>query len=208
MNSLSRTRPVLRHSTRSASRYFSAAPAPQSNSQRSRLEALHRRLPRFLHPYTTPLLKAPIAHITSFLILHEITAVVPLFGLVGVFHYGGWLPTLGNEGEANNAFDEGVNKFSRWLRKKGWVKNDIPTQQATDDGVGESAADLDPSSRQGVRLILEFATAYAITKALLPLRIVASLGATPWFARCVLGPIGRNVGRILEYLKRTPKRPI
>ncbi|KAI2294925.1 hypothetical protein LOZ06_006377, partial [Ophidiomyces ophidiicola] len=151
---------------------------------------------------------APIAHITSFLILHEITAVVPLFGLVGVFHYGGWLPTLGNQGEANNAFDEGVNKFSRWLRKKGWVKNDIPMQKATDDGVGESAADLDPNSRQGVRLILEFATAYAITKALLPLRIVASLGATPWFARCVLGPIGRNVPRILEYLRRTPKRPI
>jgi len=38
------------------------------------------------------------------------------------------------------------------------------------------------------------ATAWAVVKALLPLRIAMSLWATPWFARVVLGGVGRAVG--------------
>lgn len=49
---------------------------------------------------------------------------------------------------------------------------------------------------KGVRLILEFATAYAITKAMMPVRIVLSVWATPWFARAVLGPLGRGVRKV------------
>ena len=58
------------------------------------------------------------------------------------------------------------------------------------------------SADNGAQLILEFATAYAITKVLLPLRIVVSVWATPWFARIVIGPMGRGFGRIFGRLKK------
>lgn len=126
-----------------------------------------------------------MTHITSFLVLHEITAVVPLFGLVAAFHYGNWIPDWGSGG----AFDEGIQRFGRWLRKKGWVEEgDVSVAagpSASDDGEVKT-------ERKGTRLVLEFATAYAVTKALLPVRIAASVWATPWFARSVLGPLGRG----------------
>ena len=53
------------------------------------------------------------------------------------------------------------------------------------------------SDRKGVRLVLEFATAYAVTKALLPLRIAASVWATPWFARAILVPTGKGLKKLL-----------
>jgi hypothetical protein len=34
-----------------------------------------------------------------------------------------------------------------------------------------------------------FATAYAVTKALLPLRLIISVSATPWFARAAMIPV-------------------
>ena len=39
-----------------------------------------------------------------------------------------------------------------------------------------------------------FATAYAITKALLPLRLILSVASTPWFARVAIVP-GTNLIR-------------
>lgn len=42
----------------------------------------------------------------------------------------------------------------------------------------------------GSRILVEVATAYAITKVLLPARIVLSVWATPWFARVVLSRVG------------------
>lgn len=190
-------RASTRRPFRSTRRFFAAPPRPPPGSQsRGRFENLNKRLPRFLQRYTTPLLNAPVTQITSFLILHEITAVVPLFGLAGAFHYGEWIPSLNNQGDGNNAFDEGVKKFGRWLRKKGWVEGDI-TEETTVGSITQSSGPngSDANSQRGMRLVLEFATAYAITKALLPARIVLSVWATPWFARRVLGPVGRGLRR-------------
>ena len=56
--------------------------------------------------------------------------------------------------------------------------------------MGTAVADgRDGGSEGGVRLVIEFATAYAITKALLPLRLIGSVWATPWFAMVVVVPI-------------------
>ena len=41
----------------------------------------------------------------------------------------------------------------------------------------------------GVRIVVELATAYAITKAFLPLRLVLSVSLTPWFARWTVLPV-------------------
>lgn len=173
---------------RSPSRRTFSSPPPSSTTpkdSRSRLRSLNDRLPPFLRAYTTPLLGAPVTHITSFLILHEITAIVPLFGLVGAFHYGNWMPELASGG----ALDEGTQRFGRWLRKKGWVEDADVNVVAVDGSATEGDTKRE---RKGARLVLEFATAYALTKALLPLRIATSVWATPWFARSVLGPLGKG----------------
>lgn len=163
--------------------------APVPKDVRARLRQFNDRLPRFLRTFTTPLLGAPVTHVTSFLILHEMTAVLPLFGLVGAFHYGNWMPDLSSSSTTGegNAFDEGAARFGRWLKKKGWVEeSDVSAVKEHETTTGEQA---------GVRLVLEFATAYVITKALLPVRIAASVWATPWFARSILSPTTRIVKR-------------
>ncbi len=75
-------------------------------------------VPRFLSKYTTPLRNAPITHITSFLLLHELTAVAPLFALAGFFHYSRWMPPLVSEGKL---VSDGVEKFGNYFRRKGWL---------------------------------------------------------------------------------------
>jgi hypothetical protein len=163
---------------------------------RSRLRQFNDRLPRFLRVVTTPLLGAPMTHVTSFLILHEITAIVPIFGLVGAFHYGNRMPDLSSSSGEGNAFDEGAARFGRWLRKKGWVEeSDVSAVKEHDTTALEHRSG---QQQAGVRLVLEFATAYAITKALLPFRIVASVWATPWFARSILSPTTRMAKRLFS----------
>lgn len=49
-----------------------------------------------------------------------------------------------------------------------------------------------------------FATAYAITKALLPLRLIVSVSATPWFARVAMMPV---FGRVRNLFSRTKASP-
>jgi hypothetical protein len=43
-----------------------------------------------------------------------------------------------------------------------------------------------------------FATAYAVTKALLPLRLIFSVWATPWFARIAIVPMTNLIRRIFR----------
>ena len=133
-------------------RHFST---PSSATQaHPRLEKLNARLPRFLHRYTTPLLTAPITHISSFLLLHEITAVVPLFALAGFFHYSQWMPPFISEGKY---VADGVQMFGNWFRRRGWL-GEVPA-------VGEDGKE-GKAGRRGVwwnrgegsvRIVVEYA---------------------------------------------------
>ncbi|EME82298.1 uncharacterized protein MYCFIDRAFT_121393, partial [Pseudocercospora fijiensis CIRAD86] len=134
---------------------------------------IESRTPRFLRKYLTPLRNAPISHISAFLILHEITAIVPLFALTAAFHYTNWLPPFTEW----KWFSDGMTKFGSYLRKKRWIGDD--NGRGSWFGNGENAS----------RIVVEMATAYALTKALLPLRLVLSVLATPWFARWTVLPI-------------------
>lgn len=58
-----------------------------------KLNRIIERLPKWSQKYGKRLVNAPMAHITSFMILHEFTAIAPLFGLWWVFHNYGFLPT-------------------------------------------------------------------------------------------------------------------
>lgn len=132
-----------------------------------------------------PILSAPISHITSFLILHELTAIIPLVSLAATFHCTNWLPPYITEGAW---VKQGIERFGRYFRRKGWLGDEGSKRDGT-WRVGEG----------GVRIVLEVATAWAVTKALLPVRIAVSVWATPWFARAFVlrmtGWIGRLFGR-------------
>lgn len=146
----------------------------------SRISTIESRLPRFLQRLVTPIRNAPISHVTAFLVLHEITAIVPLFGLAGAFHYFNWLPPYISEGKWVSKY---TAKFGRYLRKRGWIKDESRSGQWFGKGEGS------------VRLVVELATAYAICKALLPLRLAVSVWCTPWFARWTVLPVTSFIRR-------------
>ena len=126
-------------------RLYSSNPDPNvSQKTRSRAERITSRLPKFLQKYTTPLINAPLTHITAFLVLHELTAVVPLLGLAGVFHYTNWLPPYISEGKW---VTDGVKKFGNYFRRKGWLGHDASSRYKW-WGRGEG----------GVRIVVEYAS--------------------------------------------------
>lgn len=87
--------------------------------------------------------------------------------------------------------------FGRYFGRKGWFGVGEEGQGGEGDvavvGGGERMVEVGEGgyATGGTRIVLEVATAYAITKAMLPLRIVGSVWATPWFARVVLGRFKR-----------------
>jgi hypothetical protein len=131
--------------------------------------------------------------VTSFLILHELTAIVPLVGLAATFHYTDYLPPYISD---SDWVKEGVEKFGRYFRRKGWFQ-----EAASDDGESVDGDGTEGGwnvSDRGVKIVLEVATAWAVTKALLPLRLVGSVWATPWFARVFVLPVTRVVGSVFK----------
>lgn len=108
----------LRQSRLPTRRLVSTSAPDKSQSLRQRFVRMNARLPRYLQRYTTPLFDAPVTHVSAFLILHELTAVVPLFALAGLFHYTNWLPASIAEWKG---IAEGVEKFSKYARRKGWI---------------------------------------------------------------------------------------
>ncbi|KAK8187258.1 uncharacterized protein BKA78DRAFT_238001, partial [Phyllosticta capitalensis] len=160
------------------------SPASAAARKQSRLDSIMSRLPRGLQTYLLPLRSAPITHVTAFLILHEITAVVPLVGLAAIFHYGNWLPSSLAEGAW---VQQGVERFGRYFRKKGWIEEEAEAE--AEEEIKSKGGEQDLVLRGGaMKLLVEVGTAWAITKALLPLRLLVSMWATPWFARVFLAP--------------------
>lgn len=84
-------------------------------------------VPRFLQKITRPLTSAPVTHVTAFLVLHEITAIAPIFGLAGLFHYTQWMPPYISEWKW---FADGMRKWGNYLRKRGWLKEDEPSKRS------------------------------------------------------------------------------
>lgn len=169
----------------------SRPPLASSTTTRSRLNRLLDQTPKFLRPYTNGLRNAPVSHIVSFLILHELTAIIPLIGLSVAFHYSEWTPEWMRE--RGGEYEE---KFRRWFGRKGWfgvepVEGTGPEVEGSGESVGEVNG---KGNGGGVRIVMEVATAYAVTKVLLPVRIVGSVWATPWFARVVVGRFKRLGG--------------
>lgn len=204
---------MLRTRAHVATRFFSArsrrhfsTPRPASESpgvSNATYTRLLNRTPKFLRPTVAALHNAPVTHITAFLLLHEVTAIIPLFSLAGAFHYYHWLPTYFAEGAW---VVEGVEKFGRYFRRKGWIEagEEAEAEQRAKDG--EDLAQVETTKglkwwsrgEGGVRWVIEFATAYAVVKALLPLRIVISVWGAPWFAKWTITPISNSFKRLFS----------
>ncbi|CAH0058898.1 unnamed protein product [Clonostachys solani] len=163
----------------------------QSTAQGSRIDRITSKLPRRLQKYTNGLRNAPVSHVVSFLILHELTAVVPLFVLFGFFHYTNYVPLGYMTEHFGNYVDSSVAKFERYFSRKGWAgfekqtegANSIPGAGSEDpEARTEEAVQRWQSGDQKYKILVEVALAYALTKVLLPVRIIGSVWATPWFA--------------------------
>jgi hypothetical protein len=128
--------------------------------------------------YKSLLQDKPFSHLTSFIILHELTAVIP----IASFYY------------FQSAFDvnipvpsfilEGTDKFVNWA----------------------ISSMVDPSSQEGnfdkPLVILRLGTAYGIVKMLMPLRLILSFYLTPWFARAFVEPCTQASRRLLGLVKK------
>ncbi|KAI9732001.1 MAG: hypothetical protein M1834_004452 [Cirrosporium novae-zelandiae] len=184
---------------------------PPNHSQsadkvRSRIEHFESRLPRFLQKYTRPLRTAPVTHIASFLLLHEITAIVPLVGLAATFHYSHWLPAYFSEGKY---ITDGIERFGRYFRRKGWIgiKDAEEVEEIEEDIKKGRIKDKKwrgkwwDRGEVGARWVVEVATAYTITKVLLIPRIMFSVWATPGFARLVMVPCTNGFKAMFKRIK-------
>lgn len=77
------------------------------------------------------------------------------------------------------------------MRKKGWIDDDSTHigADAKEGRVGVGWGKWWGRGESGVRIVVEIATAWAVTKALLPLRLTLSVWGTPWFARLTILPV-------------------
>jgi len=89
---------------------------------------------------------------------------------------------------------EGVRKWGGYFARKGWV--DAPVGEVRDGDGTEGDVRVLEGKGEGWRWVLEVATAWAVVKALLPLRIVGCVWAAPWFARVAVLPVTRVFGRL------------
>ena len=125
---------------------------------------------------------------------------MPILGLTAAFHYFNWLPPWIAEGALVKS---GVEKFGRYLRRKGWIDDgEMMGEDAKEGRLGSNAGKWWGRGEGGVRIVVEVATAYAVTKLLLPVRLVFSVWATPAFARWTVLPVAgffkRSLMPVLE----------
>ena len=196
------SRAVFRARPRLLSSRFGFRRLHDTPTSSSRIDRVISRLPLRLQKYARGLGNAPASHVASFLILHEITAIVPLIALFGLFHYTTYVPVSYMSRHFGSYVDAGAARFERYFTRKKWFGFGEETKlikEDSDDGTGslsksEAAIVRWKTGEEKYRVVVEIALAYAITKVLLPLRIMASVWATPSFATLMLR-IGRAVGR-------------
>ena len=92
------------------------------------------------------------------------------------------------------AVRDGAGKFERYFKKQGWFgfsnteivgTREVSLAENTMEVLERWKLETDPK----YKMLVEIGLAWAITKALLPVRIIASVWAAPWFARAIIMPI-------------------
>jgi hypothetical protein len=131
--------------------------------------------------------------------------------LAGAFHYYQWLPPYLTEGAW---VVTGVEKFGRYFRRKGWIGAGEEAEAKRRAKDGEDLTQVETTKglkwwnrgEGGMRWVVEFATAYAVVKALLPLRIVISVWGAPWFARWTVIPVSKAFKKLFSTKASSSKK--
>ncbi|KAK8142764.1 hypothetical protein G3M48_008285 [Beauveria asiatica] len=158
----------------------------------SKIDRITSKLPRRLQKYTQGLRNAPLSHVVSFLILHELTAIVPLIALFALFHYTTYVPLTYVTDHFGGYVEAGVSRFEGYFRRKGWFGFEEGAIGEDGDSVQENAGQTQDAVSKWqtgdpkYQILVEVSLAYAVTKVLLPLRIIGSVSATPWFANVLV----------------------
>lgn len=104
---------------------------------------------------------------------HYYVDITPLLKWIGGHNYGSYVT-------------EGAARFERYFRRKGWFgfgrEEGQEVGKASDGGEETAVEKWKEDGDVRYKVVVEVALAYAITKALLPVRIIGSVWATPWFA--------------------------
>ena len=105
---------------------------------------------------------------------------------------------------------KGVELFGRYFRRKGWISDEAEreAEREAKRGKGNEVEEGGKKKRRrwrdtagkwfgrgevGTRVVMEFATAWAIVKLFIPLRLTISVWWAESFARTVVRPLGRLV---------------
>ncbi|KAI0443557.1 hypothetical protein F4803DRAFT_307287 [Xylaria telfairii] len=114
------------------------AGAPQSRRISRILAGASRFMPKRLRGALQDLRSAPLSHIFAFLVLHEITAILPIFGLTYAFYVLDYVP-----GSLAFLPQDGSERWTNYFRKKRWFgfgpEDDVTSQE---DGINMSESDL------------------------------------------------------------------
>ncbi|PHH75016.1 hypothetical protein CDD82_4625 [Ophiocordyceps australis] len=139
-------------------------------------------MPESMKRYAAKMRQYPGSYITAFLILHEVTAVVPLVSLVLLFHYTTFMPMEYMMDMMQKYMNDSLVSFERYFRRKGYFG--FKKEEGANSGEAEPQEAME-RWRQGdpmYRILVETALAWAITKVLLPVRVIVSIEAAPWLA--------------------------
>lgn len=125
---------------------------------------------------------------------------VEMFGRY--FKRKGWI----TQEEAQYAKDAAEEGEASAVERRGRVEHHGQDTQVSVGADGKASGKTDVMAKWwnrgegGTRLVIEFATAYAVVKVLLPFRIMISIWGAPWFARWTTMPIS-------NYLSKRTGRP-
>ncbi|TPX73711.1 hypothetical protein CcCBS67573_g05024 [Chytriomyces confervae] len=137
---------------------------------------------------------SPASHLTSFVVLHELTALLPL----PIVYYT--LQTTGlRVPVSQDMLDEGTRRIDRIIARYnlgGDGSEGGSPSEGRDVGLGDSA------TRIRSETIVDMATAYAVVKLLMPVRIAVSLALTPWFARRAVVPARNALSNMWQRIRK------
>ncbi|KAJ1979810.1 hypothetical protein H4R34_002682 [Dimargaris verticillata] len=170
--------------------------APQSLAQRSLTSASSASSSssqvRGWRRYANRLRNQPTSHVLAFALLHEITAIVPLVGLYWLLSTASWQLPM-----PERYYEEAMTRAERILQRYGWG-GASPVQGAGSEETVSSSWTPNPT------VVLHLATAYGITKLLLPVRLLLCTVLTPITARVVIHPLGQHGQALARKLFRVP----
>ncbi|KAI0531551.1 hypothetical protein GGR58DRAFT_230242 [Xylaria digitata] len=92
--------------------------APHTHRISRILTSASRFLPKQLQSSLQNLRSAPFSHVGAFLVLHEITAILPIFGLTYAFYVLDWVPTSWVLGPFAAWAEDGLKKYAPYFRRK------------------------------------------------------------------------------------------